>query len=358
MSKASDLVRQRFQAKKKKSPLLEDTIRIGVYRRVSTREQADEGMSLFAQEKKIENYIKFESDFTNKSLIITDYLDKGLSAKDMRRKALQKMIVDLDSLDLIIVVKLDRLTRRIDDLLYLLNLFNKNNVSLISINEKLDTETATGRFFITILGSLAQLEREQISERVKDVMDHLVTTQPVGSRAPFGYFYLSKQSSNDIGAYIPYIQGRCQQYNIPPIQEGITKDKIFPGDYVSLIFTWYRNYKNYSAIAKRLTDLYVPTPAQITKAFTLFTKKNKNEPIKTKLVPITVNEPLPWSHVAVQRILSNSFYTGVRIWNRYENLKKSIRDVDDWKIIPNSHESLISEAEFELAFNIMNSNKI
>lgn len=142
----------------------------------------------------IEAYAKIESKFQNKSLEIIDFVDEGISAKDLKRAALQKLITAVKNkeLNFILIVKLDRLTRSLKDLIYLNELFEKHGTNLISIKEKIDTNTAQGRFFTSILGSLGQLEREQISERVKDVLKQIVIDQSVGGRTPLAMFILQK----------------------------------------------------------------------------------------------------------------------------------------------------------------------
>lgn len=84
-----------------------------------------------------------------------------------------RLIVDVSNgeIDVILVHNLDRLTRRLKDLIHLLELFQVAEVSLVSIKEKIETETAMGRFFIIIIILIAQWELETISERTKRGMD-------------------------------------------------------------------------------------------------------------------------------------------------------------------------------------------
>ena len=145
--------------------------RVVGYCRVSTEEQAQEGVSLDAQRAKIEQYASLYS------LELVDVLaDPGLSGKSLDRPGLQKALSMLrkKQVDGILVAKLDRLTRRVFDLAALLEEFFKNGKAhLLSVNEQIDTRTAAGRLMLHILASVAEWERETISERVKDALNHL-----------------------------------------------------------------------------------------------------------------------------------------------------------------------------------------
>lgn len=341
MASASDYLKKRAQKKQKKYGKTKSVVRIAVYRRVSTIAQAEEGQSLDVQKTRINDYINFDKQFENKELQITDFVDEGKSAKDLKREDLQLLLgmVRENKIDFIIVTKLDRLTRRLKDLQDLVELFEKCSVSLLSIYEKLDTNTATGRFFISILGSLSQLEREQISERVKIVLESIVKKQPVGRPTPFGYFYIPKQSKDDTGKYLPYTKNFSDQYNIPPIKIQGIDEVIYPGDFVSLIYSWYRTFPIYSAIAKMLNDSEIPTPSQIQACLARHDK--------TQIMPyLTIETPKQWRYDTVAHILSNSFYTGERLWNRINNRIKREREPSEWIVVKNSHLGLISHQEF------------
>ena len=343
------LIRQPRRISSKKT--IESNVkRIGIYRRVSTREQADEGQSLMAQKAKIAKYLDFEPVFQEKELIITDFVDEGKSAKDLKRVALQQMITEVNAnkIDFVVVVKLDRLTRRLSDLQYLTELFAKFNVTLLSINEKLDTQSATGRFFISILGSLAQLEREQISERVQDVFEQIVHNQPLGGFTPFGYFYFNRSNTKQ---HFPYLPEYCLEKQIPPIRvPGIDED-IWPGIYGRLIFEWFLSYKSYETIAKKLNNLHIPTPLQIYTGLKDFLSKSEAE--QAKIDYLEIKKTKKWNRRTIQKILENPFYTGTRVWNRYENRLKRERPSNQWKIIKNTHPALISAKYFQQVRSVL-----
>ena len=155
-----------------------ETKRAALYIRVSTQEQAQEGYSIGAQTERLEAYCK-SRDWT----VANIYTDPGFSGAKTERPALQRMIKDIEAgaIDIVVVYKLDRLSRSQKDTLYLIeDVFLKNNTSFVSLNENFDTSTAFGRAMIGILSVFAQLEREQIKER---------TTMGRIERAKDGYFH-------------------------------------------------------------------------------------------------------------------------------------------------------------------------
>ena len=299
---------------------------------------------LNTQKSKIEKYIQFESVFHEKELEILDFVDEGRSAKDLKRNQLQKLLssVSSDKIDYIVVVKLDRLTRRLVDLQSLTDLFAKHQVTLLSINEKLDTRSATGRFFISILGSLAQLEREQVSERVQDVFEQLVHLQPLGGKPPFGYFYISQA---DLKFYLPYLPEYTQEHGILPLRSADHIEDIYPGIYANLMFYWYLSTPSCEAIARRLTDLSIPTPTQTHHVLKEYQQLSEQEQQSHSF--LLIHDPKPWGGTSVRKILTNPFYAGMRVWNRYENRLKQLRPPEEWIFKHNSHLGLISAEKFQ-----------
>ena len=139
------------------------TKRIFIYIRVSTQEQAHEGYSIAAQEERLRAYAKARG-YT----IVKIFTDPAYSGANMERPALQEMVKGIEQgiADLVLVYKLDRLSRSQKDTLYLIeDVFLKNSVDFISMNESFDTSTPFGRAMVGILSVFAQLEREQIRER-------------------------------------------------------------------------------------------------------------------------------------------------------------------------------------------------
>jgi site-specific DNA recombinase len=139
------------------------------YVRVSTDRQAEQGVSLEAQEAKIRAMATVQGADLSEVIV-----DGGESAKSLNRPGLQRLLalVNAGGLDAVIVAKLDRLTRSVKDLCGLLELLEKRKVALISVAESLDTGSATGRLVITIMGAVSQWEREAIGEQTRDALSH------------------------------------------------------------------------------------------------------------------------------------------------------------------------------------------
>lgn len=138
-----------------------------LYSRVSTDIQREKGFSVPRQKEWLEEEAKIRK-FKN----IKHYPDNGYSAKDINRPSFKKLLSDIEneSVDVVMVYKSDRIARHTVDLLGFIDLCEKHKVEFISLSEKFDTTTPTGRLTITILASLAEWERGQTVERVRDVM--------------------------------------------------------------------------------------------------------------------------------------------------------------------------------------------
>ncbi|MCF0105919.1 MAG: recombinase family protein [Holdemanella sp.] len=156
------------------------------YCRVSTREQADEGYGLDAQESKCREYIKlygYEEE-------VKIYRDEGFSAKNMKRPMLQKMLDDVEkgAVKRVIIYKLDRLSRRVVDTYKIINMINEAKCQLISVMDRLDITTSNGKMVLGILSVIAEWEQNVISERTLDGLAAKASkNQYPFSRVPFGW---------------------------------------------------------------------------------------------------------------------------------------------------------------------------
>ena len=139
-------------------------MKIALYCRVSTAEQAEHGHSIGEQAERLKNYCKSRG-WKNYQV----YTDAGFSGAKLDRPALQSLIADVKNhkVGIVLVYKLDRLSRSQKDTLMLIeDVILSNNCDFISISENFDTSTPLGRAMIGILAVFAQLEREQIQERM------------------------------------------------------------------------------------------------------------------------------------------------------------------------------------------------
>lgn len=167
------------------------------YVRVSTDEQADQGISIPAQKARITAYCQAQGwdlfDF---------YIDDGFSGKNIKRPAMQQLIVDAKDrkFNTVVVIKLDRLSRRQKDVLYLLeDIFETNKIGFKSVSEAFDTTTPFGKAAIGMMAVFAQLERETIIERVKDAKKEAAKQgRFMGGPIPFGYKYIPTTKKLDI----------------------------------------------------------------------------------------------------------------------------------------------------------------
>jgi DNA invertase Pin-like site-specific DNA recombinase len=154
------------------------------YIRVSTDEQAREGISLENQRVKIETYCCL-----NDLELVEIIEDAAKSGKDMNREGVTRL-VDLvrgRRIDAVVVYKLDRISRRVKDTLTIMDMIDKKNIAFHSIMEKIDTKTATGRFFLNIVASMAQWERDTIAERTKDALRLKIVKHERAGQVPYGW---------------------------------------------------------------------------------------------------------------------------------------------------------------------------
>ena len=155
------------------------------YVRVSTDEQSAEGQSLDSQAAKIKAYAKSQGWD-----LIEIYREEGYSGKTIDRPELNRLIMASRKaqIDVLLVYRVDRLTRRQKDLWTLLeDVLEPNGVGFKSVSEPFDTTTATGKAFLSMLGTFAQLERDTIAERTTDTLRHKIDIGEWVGRIPFGY---------------------------------------------------------------------------------------------------------------------------------------------------------------------------
>lgn len=167
------------------------TVRVAGYVRVSTDEQVSEGVSLENQEARIRAYAESQG-----WEVAHLYREEGYSGRIMDRPELQRMLQDIRAggIGVVLVYKVDRLTRRQKDLWYLLeDEFEPHGVGFKSVVEPFDTTTASGKAFLGMLGVFAQLERDTIAERTRDALamkashGEYLGSPPLGYRATEGH---------------------------------------------------------------------------------------------------------------------------------------------------------------------------
>jgi site-specific DNA recombinase len=263
---------------------------VACYCRVSTDEQAKEGVSIDEQQNRLQAYC-ISQGWTN----FVFYIDDGYSAKNTKRPQLQKLLNNAkqENINTVLVTKIDRFTRSLKDMLDLHKILEEYNITFCSSSESFDTSTAVGRMMLHILTMFAEFERERISERVTDNMLFNAANGKIQQPPRFGY---------DL------------------IKDEITNEKIFiinkkEAKWAVEIFKLYteENY-GYMKIAKYLNQNNIKT------------KKNKE-----------------WSAQGVRIYLNNELLTGKMTWNKRNTKgdKWKIRDESEWKITENACEPII-----------------
>ena len=264
-----------------------------IYCRVSTEEQATVGFSIHAQKDKLTKYA--ESNDWN---IVDYYVDDGISGKNLtERPEVSRLIEDVKKgkIENVLIYKLDRLTRSVKDLIYLIELFDSHNCTFNSQTEKIDTSNAVGRMFVKIIGIFAEFERENLAERVT-----------------FGYEQKTKE-----GNYT-----NCNGVFGYDYLTGIGKLKVNKNEaiYVKKIFNWYLDGESMVKIAKKLKDLNVPT------------KRGGH-----------------WNQSTIYSILTNPLYIG--------NVRYGVRRKNGFEVCGKNITPILSDDLFNSVSNLMKKRK-
>lgn len=170
------------------------TKKVAIYARVSTIEQAEEGYSIDAQLRILTEYCKF-----NNCEVFREYVDRGISGKSIEgRPALKELLNDAGKglFDEVLVWKINRISRKQLDLLKIVELLNKNNISFRSYSEKFETETSMGKFAFQMMGAVGELERNTISDNVKMGMKERAREGLWNGGVVFGYDITEIPSEN------------------------------------------------------------------------------------------------------------------------------------------------------------------
>ena len=161
---------------------------------IYTRKSSEEGLeqefnSLDAQREGCEAYVA--SQRSEGWLLVPDrYDDGGISGATLERAALKRLLADIEAqkVDVVVVYKIDRLSRALMDFAKLVDVFDRNNVTFVSITQSFNTTTSMGRLTLNILLSFAQFEREVIGERIRDKFAaSRKKGMWMGGSAPLGY---------------------------------------------------------------------------------------------------------------------------------------------------------------------------
>src|SRR5256884_1452476 len=171
-------------------------LRCAIYTRKSTEHNLDLAFtSLDAQREACAAYIQSQAQ-EGWRRVPEHYEDAGLSGASLQRPALQALLAEVRArrIDIVLVYKVDRLTRSLADFAKLIELFDSHNVSFVSVTQSFNTSSSMGRLTLNVLLSFAQFERELIGERVRDkIAASKRKGMWVGGPVPLGYAAVAKK---------------------------------------------------------------------------------------------------------------------------------------------------------------------
>lgn len=161
-----------------------------VYVRVSTQDQAQHGFSLDAQQDSLINYAKalgYE--------IYKIYRDEGKSAKDLKRPEMIQLLKDAETrkFQAIFIYKLDRFSRSLKDLILTIDKLKEWGIDFISLQDKIETTSASGKLMFHIISAFAEFERNIIGDRTKFGMERKAKEGGFITKAPKGYKLINKE---------------------------------------------------------------------------------------------------------------------------------------------------------------------
>lgn len=275
-------------------------MRVAAYIRVSTDEQAEKGNSLIEQRERLIAYctaMGWEQPIF--------FEDDGYSAKDLKRPAAKKMIseVQKNKFDIVLTSKLDRMSRKLLDMLQLVKLFNDHECGFVSSSEGFDTSTAVGRMVLQLLATFAEFERERTSERVKDNMTSLAKNTDIAlGKSCYGFDVIDRK----------YVINEAEEEVIECMAQAA------------------EDGNGYRMIAKILND-----NGYITR------------------------EGNAWDQISVKRVIRNVMLSGTRIFNARKNKdgKMVARDKDEWIIRDDNHPAILDKDRHERILALLDSRK-
>ena len=284
---------------------------IAIYTRVSTIEQAEEGYSNDEQERLLTNWCN-----KNGYEIYKCYSDRGISGKDIKhRPALKELLKDAEEkkFDMVISWKINRISRKLSDVLKIVDIFEKNNITFKSYSEPFETDTPAGKMQFQMMALIGEFERGTIAQNVKMGM-------------------CAKARAGE------WCGGRVLGYDLVPIDDIQTgkrrKTKLIinekEAEVVRIIFNEYANGRGYKAITNNINKLGYKT------------KKGNN-----------------FSVGSIKDILTNPVYIGKVRYNVRQNWsEKRRRNINANPIITDGiHDSIIEESLWDKVQAILESKK-
>ena len=269
-------------------PKTTNALKTGIYVRVSTDEQAQEGFSVRGQTEKLKAYALL------KEWDIYDiYVDEGISGKNIvDRPEINRLIDDINdgNVNNVLVFRVDRLTRSTKNLIELVELFESNDCTFNSLTESIDTDTPSGRMFLKIIGIFAEFERENLAVRLKLGLERKAKEGYTLANYSISYGY-DKETGQKV--------------------QSINQDE--------------------AKIVREIFDRYVNENMTMGRIATNLNERR----VKTKRGNIA------WDANKIKKILTNPTYTG--------KVRYALRDEKNYFEADGQHEAIISDELFALA---------
>jgi len=268
-------------------------VRCAIYTRKSTTEGLDSDFNtLDAQRESAEHYIRAQAH-QNWTILPAHYDDGGFTGANIERPALKRLLDDLErgDLDMVVVYKVDRLSRSLLDFARLMERFDKKGVGFVSVTQNFDTSSSMGRLVLNVLLSFAQFEREMIAERTRDKIQ------------------AARRRGKWTGGQVSL------GYGIDPDRRGLV---VVPkeAEVVRTIFDLYLQTHSIGFVTERLNELGITTKRHVSK--------------KTG----RVRGGRSWNKSSVYQVLRNPLYIG------------KVRSADG-ELHEGEHDSLVSVEAFE-----------
>lgn len=295
-----------------------------LYCRVSTDLQREKGESIKNQKQRLFAYAK------DHALNPQTYIDDGISAKDTNRPALQKLIQDIKEkkIRMVLVTKIDRITRNLKDLLDLIMLFEDYEVAFKSLTQPIDTSSAMGRGQVQLMGVFASMEREMTSERVGEDMRHRAKNGKWnGGVVPFGYMAYAQQVRLNIRQGMKRDKAEAEAKKKCPVEKKLYLD----GEEAKII--------------RQIFDKYLETESLRAVTHWLNTKKYPSR------------YGTSWASNSVSRVLKSPTYIGRLCYNKRVSSKATgrlkHRPKDDWIVADAEHEPIIPKEKFDTVQKVL-----
>lgn len=300
MSKAARIITSELAHKK-----------VAIYCRVSTIEQAEEGYSIDEQERLLMEYC-----IKNNYEVYKCYSDRGISGKSIeKRPAMKELLRDAEArkFDMVIAWKINRIARKMLDLLKIVDLLDHNGIAFKSYSESFETETPMGKFSLQMMGAVGELERGTIAQNVKFGMLARAREGRWNGNVVFGYDLVQREDSTN--------KKRKDT-------ELVINEK--EAEVVRLIFDMYSKGNGYKAIANYINK------------FGYRTKRGNT-----------------FSLTAIKDILSNPVYIGKIRYNVRQNWSEKRRnDINPNPILVDGiHEAIINQDTWDKVHKILENSK-